>query len=117
MDSGSIISIISIVVSIIVTIISGLIGLVLKLNARDRQSIKDSIDGEHGVKTDIKEMKSSMKNTEIKLENKISDEASTLHDRCNHLDEQAKKDRERSHESEIKILSELADIKALVKAL
>lgn len=105
MDIGQIVSIAAIVIGLLSTVISGLIGIILKLNSADRKTIKDSISVEtEDRKKDIE-----------KMENHIKEESTTLHERCNVLENEAKDDREKSHKTELKILSELTEIKVLLQ--
>jgi len=106
MDIGHIISIVSIVVSVLLIVISGLIGLVLKGNSTERKTLEDSLA------TETKDRKKDIE----KMETQIKDEAETLHVRCNSLEKEAKEDREKSHKTELKILSELSEIKVLIQA-
>lgn len=107
MEIGHIISIVSIVVSLLVIVISGLIGLIIKGNSAKREALKESLETEiEDRKTDIRDMKN-----DIQVENQ------KVHTRCNHIESEINNDREKRHESDLKMINELSDIKGFMSAI
>lgn len=107
MEAGQLISIAAIIIGLFTTVISGLIGLVLKGNSADRKTIKESIVTEtKDRKQDIIDMKESIEN-----------ETDKVHRRCHDVESDVKADKEKRHESDLKIMSELSEIKTLMAGI